>query len=196
MRNIIISIIIILILSFSGYELLTTYKPIKDILKKENKVSLKNELGLDKYKNYEIVRCSLGLYNLDYVFVGDGRSIDEDDSNLEVTFYNLNRKSIFSSKWESDLVGNSIIKNTTFPQLLSMVKDDCYQFQKSKGDRNDEVINWSYGKYKPKKPKTKEEIEEERRIEQQIIEDIKNGKAQPTVDDIEWLEFIEKKWSK
>ena len=74
-----------------------------------------------------------------------------------------------------------------------MVKEDCSQFQKSKGDRRDKDINWSYGKYEPKPEKKKEEIEKENKKQQELIEATQRGEGQPTIDDAEGFEFIEKK---
>gem|GEM_PF-6638314 len=52
-------------------------------------------------------------------------------------------------------MGGTTIKNTTYEEVLEMVKNDCSQFQEAKGKYDDIDINWSYAKYD-------RELEEER----------------------------------
>ncbi len=63
-------------------------------------------------------------------------------------------------EWESEYTGGTDVENTTFPELVEMVKEDCSQFQKAKGSASDETINWSYSPYIPRPPEPKVEYTE------------------------------------
>lgn len=48
--------------------------------------------------------------------------------------------------WLDNRTGGATVKNATYEQILSMVKEDCSQFQQPKGDPKNESINWRYVK--------------------------------------------------
>ncbi len=148
--------------------------------------SLKKSFSIEKkesFKEAEFVRCNWNIFNPEFAYTFPGTIGFYKSNNL---FYQT------KEEWNQNRTGGTTVKNTTFPQLLEMVKEDCEQFKKPKGERTDKTINWSYGKYKPPKEKTPEEIEKERLKQERILKDIQEGRAQPTIDDIEGLEFIPK----
>lgn len=60
--------------------------------------------------------------------------------------------------WDNSYTGGTTIKNTTFPELVEMVKDDCYQFQEGHGDYYGEDLAWSYSPYEPEPEMTEQDI--------------------------------------
>ena len=142
------------------------------------------DFGSDSY----LVRCNYNIFKPGFAYTFYFKDRGEISFEKPGAIFSLNK-----NVWKDSYTGGTTVRNTTFPQLLKMVKEDCYQFQKSKGDRRDKTINWSYGKYTPEAPKTPQQILEEQREEREMLEEIQRGEAQPTVDDIEGLEFIEKK---
>ena len=133
------------------------------------KNNIKSEFGLIKgeektftqaFKEYEIIQCKFDLLNPEYVFVShrDYSYRNEDRELWKTTFYKAIRNNIFSANWQTSYTGGTTIKNTTFPELVKMVKEDCSQFQKPKGDRTDESINWSYSAAPSQEDKDKEAI--------------------------------------
>lgn len=97
----------------------------------------------NKTINYsEILRCNYDLIRPEVAFVSD-HILLEDFEELKVYFYKM--ENIFSKKENNrSFIGTTTIKNTTFPELVVMVKDDCEQFQKGKGDYWGEDIAWSH----------------------------------------------------
>lgn len=92
-----------------------------------------------------------------------------------VSFDSLNKVIWKAEDWDNSYTGGTTIYKTTFDELIKMVKEDCSQFQESKGDwRKDETINWSYSPYtppeepeesaEPKPKRTEEELERERQL--------------------------------
>jgi len=167
MKKIILVILITLILS------LLVYTGIYFIQNKTMKNSFIKFYGLEKYteksKPYSFQGCNLNIFNPEFAYL-TGRT------RILIVFYKP--KSLFNPsevEWKKSYIGSTEVKNTTFPQLLKMVKEDCEQFKKSKGERTDKTINWSYGKYKSLKEKTPEELEKEKKEEGEIERKIKNG---------------------
>lgn len=106
--------------------------------------------------NDDWIRCNWDITNIEiaYPFM-DGKT-------GHVSFYEPKR--IFwatSNDWDNARTGGTTVKNTTFPELVKMVKEDCYQFQEGHGDYYGEDLAWSYSPYTPEPEKTPEEIAEE-----------------------------------
>jgi len=129
-----------------------SYKSSYSALYKEKILAQDIEIQ-NAFKNYEIVNCNFNLKNPEHAFVSFQHYIyPEDNSEMKfwrVDFYDLSRTNIFSLNWNIQRTGGTDIKNTTFPELVKMVKEDCGQFQKSKGNHDDPSINWSYSEYTP-----------------------------------------------
>jgi hypothetical protein len=76
-------------------------------------------------------------------------------------------------EWMQSRTGGTTVKNTTFPELVKMVKEDCGQFKQPKGDFRDKTINWSYGPYTPEPEKTPEQLQQKEMLERaQEISDV------------------------
>lgn len=112
-----------------------------------------------KLLSYDTVRCNWNIFKPEIAFVDESVVLDK-FREMEIFFYKP--KKLFSQtqqEWEDSYVGGTDIKNTTFPQLLAMVKDDCYQFQKDYDNPkvNEGGIDWGYREnkeieeYKPPK---------------------------------------------
>ena len=109
----------------------------------------------------------------DVAFVSDHILLDDIDE-MKVYFYKI--KNIFSEEEENrEFIGVATIKNTTFPELVKMVKEDCSQFQegyldytgyehlsdKERDERYWEIdrknLGWTYTPYIPEPEPTEEE---------------------------------------
>ena len=86
----------------------------------------------------DFVRCNMNILKPEFAYLYKiGKTADAD-------FYKP--KHLFSQteqEWDDSYTGGTTIKNTTFPELVAMVKEDCNQFQDggSKGE-----IEWRYSK--------------------------------------------------
>lgn len=90
-------------------------------------------------ENTAFVRCNDDFWNPEfaYTFIIDNK--------VHIGFYKSDN--LFyqqSDGWDKNRTGGTTVKNTTFEELLKMVKQDCSQFQKPKGNPDDETINWRY----------------------------------------------------
>ena len=156
-------IAILIVLTFLLYK--TSYSALY-----ENKILTQDEEIQNAFKNYEIANCDFSLKNPKHAFVSFQHYIyPEDNSEMKfwrVDFYNLKRPHIFSQNWNIQRTGGTTIKNTTFPELVAMVKEDCGQFQEGHGDYYGDKLAWSYSPYVPEPIKTQEEIEFEQKTEE------------------------------
>ena len=102
----------------------------------------------------QLVRCNWNIFTPEFAFVyGD------------LGFYNS--KNMFyqtKEEWNNNRVGGTTIQNTTFPQLLAMVKEDCYQFQTGSKEIKEKGIIWSYSEAESKEEKERRKKEKEERI--------------------------------
>ena len=149
---------------FQNYQFISNYnKYIDTILTEKDKQNAK----------YKMIRCNRNIFKPEFAFIS-GRE------DVEISFHKPPIFLVNNVKETLEFyVGGTSTKNTTFPQLLKMVKEDCYQFQKSFGNYNDQTINWSYGKYKPKPKKTKEEIEERKKYLEEYYRKLESGEIKP-----------------
>ena len=137
--------------------------------------SYTKERGMEFGKERFLIRCNLNIFQPEFAYVFGS------DNDGHIAFNKINK--IFYGTyqdWENSYTGGTTVKNTTFPQLLAMVKENCYQFQKNKGynvgNENTEIY-WTYGKYTSPKPKTKEEIEREKQKKKEKEEYLRKVKS-------------------
>ena len=138
--------------------------------------SLKNSFAKEENTKFDedtkFIRCNYNILEPEFAFTfgtGDGGRIG---------FYRP--KHFFyqtEQEWDDNDIGGTTIENTTFPELVKMVKKDCSQFQKSKGNYTDETINWSYSSYTPEPVLTPDEQAVKER--QDLVENLRL--------ELEWL---------
>ena len=136
---------------------------------------------------YDFERCNLNIFYPEISFIELEKSEYIGD-DFGVYFYKP--KNFFfqtTKEWENSYIGGATIKNTTFPELLKMVKEDCEQFQKPRGHANDKIINWRWSSYN----KEEEELEKKQREKEQK-ENLRQMRAESEMTDEEWNEFIKK----
>lgn len=115
-----------------------------------NKIFSQSKEVQNIIKRYNLIQCEFNLLKPQYGIV---TYQDYTNSNTglntpvwRIDFYYLKRASLLSNRWELDRSGGTDIKGLTYEEILSMAKNDCFQFQSSNnGDR----ANWSYT---PKRP--------------------------------------------
>jgi len=96
----------------------------------------------NRAQQYDVIRCEFNLKRPVYVFIYESKF--EDLIDYHIHFYEENRDTVFSQNFQSTYTGGTTVTNTTFPELVKMVKKDCEQFKHAKGDFRDMIINWSY----------------------------------------------------
>ena len=110
----------------------------------------------DKYEQYTTIKCNfVDLINPEYAFVAK-----RPERDYEIFFFKIKTRNLFSKEIHLNYTGGTDIKNTTFPELVEMVKEDCYQFQEDFDAENPETqIDWGYREAdSPEPPKTDEEL--------------------------------------
>lgn len=156
-----LAILVLIIIFLSLFLLQTT------LLKRSltNKWLTANET---EFKGYDFVRCNWNLFKPEVAFVDDYILLG-DIRGLEIHFYT--QKNLFDfarESWsESNWTGGTDVKNTTFPELVKMVKKDCEQFrqgyldytgyenlsEQEKEDKYYEIeaknLGWTYTPYTP-----------------------------------------------
>lgn len=158
-----ISLVILIVILMTA--IVVSYKTSYSALYTD-KVLTQDEEIQDAFKEYEIVNCEFNLKNPKHAFVSFQHYIySEDNSEMKfwrIDFYDLNRKSFFSQSWNILRTGGTTITNTTFPELVEMVKEDCRQFQEDFDAEDPETqIDWGYREADPPEPpKTEEELAE------------------------------------
>ena len=176
--RIIISIGLILILIIIGI----IFRP---FFSKKNieKVIMASEVKTNEYfkntvQEYLVLSCGFKLDSINYAFVYEENF--ENRKYYGIEHYALEKSSIFSQNLTIKFLGATTIKNTTFPELVKMVKEDCSQFQQAKGDPADKTINWSYSPYTPepeKEPEPERTQEEIEAIRQQALDQYRMTKG-------------------
>ena len=149
--KIVIGLFILGIIGFFGiYFIQNKYE-----IKKLNNLFLGADIEKGDLTKIQSVRCNWNIFKPEYAVVHDLFN----NITREYNIYFFNQKNIFS--FEIERIGTTTVKNTTFEELLKMVKEDCYQFQKSKGTPKDKTINWGYLKYDKRYEVTEEERQKE-----------------------------------
>ena len=204
----IISIVISLLVTVVIYQALSL-NDTKQIIHDSNTKG-KTQIVHDSIKNYEITTCNLNIFKPEIAYVSYSKRVDSGRERYHVSFYNFQKENIIFGKWNFEYTGGTTVKNTTFNNLLKMVKEDCYQFQKSGsiGIKQDS-IQWIYSKVESKereeqRRKRKEEREKKEREEwnklsekekQKILEENKKVDEFMNLSDEEKLKIIEEKFS-
>jgi len=121
-----------------------------------------------RLKRYKIKICDFNLTHPSYSLITEEDILGRGKLTYEILHYELGRAHPFSFKWGVDYLGGTTVKNTTYPQLLKLVKKDCDRFQKSSSlnaDPND--TRWVYSKAEP--PKTPEQIAEQKKKDRDYL---------------------------
>ena len=127
------------------------------------------EKSLEKFNkeplgdDYALIRCNLNVFNPEFAYI----FFTGDEGNI--SFDTLSKIIWKSEDWKQSYVGGTTIKNTTFPELVKMVKKDCEQFKKGHGDYYGDELAWSYSPYELEPEKT-EEMKEQEELREQALE--------------------------
>ena len=144
----------------------------------------------------DFIRCNWNILDVDIAYPF------QDGENVHISFYKPGK--IFwatSDDWNSARTGGTIVTNTTFSELVAMVKEDCSQFQESYIDLTGyegynelpyeeqlelwpeidaKNLGWTYMPYTPDSPKQPEpELTEEEKAE---LEALKERARQETIE--------------
>ena len=117
----------------------------------------------------KMIRCNLNIFEPEFAYVFGT------DNDGHIAFNKT--KKIFSQnyeQWQNSYIGGTTVKNTTFNNLLKMVKKDCSQFQK---DKKEEEITWGYREYDRK---AEEQKERQKQLEREMLK--KQGKKFIEID--------------
>ena len=100
--------------------------------------------SLDKFNKQKIgtardalIRCNWNIFSPEFAYIWF-------DNEGNISFDKQSKIFWLKDDWGNTSIGGTTIKNTTFHQLLTMVKEDCYQFQKPRGNSSDKTINWRW----------------------------------------------------
>ena len=130
----------------------------EEVLKYETR-NYKKEL-VDSIKEKDFTVCNYNILKPEIAFVyQDISNSDNKNNSLEVGFYNFQKENLIFGKWNFEYTGGTTISNTTFSNLLKMVKEDCSQFQKDSKDIKDfkyKDISWGHREYDAKAEEQKE----------------------------------------
>jgi len=106
----------------------------------------KNQVVFDSIKNYDAIMCNYNIFKPKYTLITSAhyQYNNIDKNSLSIGFFSLSRPHIFSSSWSIKFIGGTTVTNTTFSELVKMVKEDCGQFQEGHGDFYGKDLAWSY----------------------------------------------------
>lgn len=185
--------IILILFAFIAIVILITeiliYKKIdKKLIEKE--VFSESENVQNSYISYQPVKCRFSFSAMEYAFISHLHYIypedDVDMESLNIGFYNVSRTHFFSSNWKINYTGSTEVHNTTFTQLVKMVKEDCSQFQRGHGDYYGDELAWSYSPYDPELEEFLERDSQEFRLtkeeEEEYLRKIENGEIKNEED--------------
>jgi len=165
---IIIFTIIILIIIYFSILFFQNYKINKINYNYLVKLNNRQELTKELKDKHTLKRCNFNIFKPEYYQVSGG------NNDALITFYkfdNMLLNNLTPDNLEEKYLGFTRVKNTTFDNLLKMVKEDCYQFQ-TNGKKDN--TSWVYMEYNyEEEQRGKKEREEERK---RIMEEIKNRK--------------------
>ncbi len=145
----IIGIILILLIVIL-YQIFV-FSSVRQILYDYN-TSGKNQIVHDSIKNYDSIMCQFGILDTKYSLITYSK-YEKDREYLTIGFYSLSRPNLFSTNWQAEYTGGTTIKNTTFPELVKMVKEDCSQFQGGFVNEDPNGIGWTYTRAQTKAEK-------------------------------------------
>ncbi len=184
----IIKIIIIILISFVLLYFVSFW--IQNIIIKKNidNYILSFQYNVENIKKRDVVRCNYNILRPEFAEVEL-----ENRNNRDILYISFWKGDILfritKENWRKYKVGGTTISNTTFPQLLAMVKEDCYQFQKSNNWYNKESkeIKWNWSRAETKEEREKRELErkEEEKKQEEFIKKLK--------EEGKWEEFLKEK---
>lgn len=105
---------------------------------KRSYVSYNEGQGSDSF-----IRCNSNVLEPEFAniyFAGDEGHISFKKTKM---FFQTNEE------WKRSRLGGTTIKNTTFPELVKMVKEDCSQFQDDYNNPDSNGIDWGYREAEP-----------------------------------------------
>jgi hypothetical protein len=119
------------------------------------------------------IRCDYNFFSPRVAFVDETKNRYDNNQEFSIDFHYVDDiYNISENNWTDNYIGSTDIKNTTFLELLKMVKEDCSQFQKNKEEGE---ITWGYRKAEPQKERTPKE---QKRYDE-IIKNIKVRSVTP-----------------
>lgn len=182
---IVVILLVIVAISFQMY----SFKRIESELVSENILS-QSENVQKSYVSYKSSLCKFDLLKPEYAFISYLHYVYPEDNidreSWNVGFYEATRSMPFSYNWTLNYKGGTNIENATFDEIVAMVKEDCSQFQQSKGDYWDETINWSYSAYEPEPELTEEE--KQKAEEEYIISRLQGELVIYNEEDLKYVE--------
>ena len=117
---------------------------IQSLLLKNSLLNYVNSYDTSTVVSQKIVRCSYNILNTDVAYV----ELENDEyigDDYGIYFYFLeNIFNIKNNDWTKNYIGATDPKNTTFPELVEMVKEDCGQFQGGFVNEDSDGIHWSH----------------------------------------------------
>ncbi len=140
------------------------------------------------------IRCNYNILEPEFTYAVELNLITDNGIEINKKMLSFHKiKKIFSQtelEWKNSRIGGTTVENTTFPELVKMVKQDCSQFQDNYYDEselgytsdmndNEKLERWNNTELKnpnwtfyENKPKTEEELkeEEERKKEEEFYE--------------------------
>jgi len=108
----------------------------------------------NRVQKYEIIRCQFGIKKMKYAFAYENKF--ESLIDYHIFFFDITKNSLFKNTVNSKYTGGTTIQNTTFPELVKMVKEDCSQFQGGFVNEDPNGIHWTYTRAETKEEKAKE----------------------------------------
>jgi hypothetical protein len=153
-------------------------------------------LKADYIANATFERCNMNIFKPDFAKVTEY----EDEEDVNIAFYAPSR--LFrqtEDEWDTSYTGGTTVTNTTFPELVAMVKEDCSQFRYGYVNPDPVGPRWTYSKHveipeKTERAKNLQEVEEilwefkelTQEQQQKIIENYGNYKGMTVKEVIEW----------
>jgi hypothetical protein len=152
-----LKILVLLILALPFIYISVYY--IQNLTLKESFVTYNEGQGSDSF-----IRCNSNIFEPEFVdiyFTGD-------EGNLSFK----KTKMLFQSdeQWRNSRIGGTTVTNTTFEELVKMVKKDCSQFQYGYANPDPEGPRWTYtGASSDDEVEAQEPTEEERRLKEVLL---------------------------
>jgi len=106
---------------------------------------------------YEVVRCNTSFRKPEFAFIDQEYNQYTKTDDFSIDFHYIeDTLHINQNDWTKYYIGSTDIINTTFPQLVAMVKEDCSQFQQGYDNPDPEGIGWTYTPAEPLEKQAKD----------------------------------------
>ncbi len=191
---VILIFIILLLLILLIYQFWSIQKTYNIIYKYETR----NEkpVIVNRIINKSFLLCNWNIFKPQIAYILEEKY--KNKKELSIGFYNFQKEYLIFGKWNFEYTGGTTISNTTFPQLLKMVKEDCYQFQKSSSTGLKETdTEWVYSQAeskevieKRKQDRIKKE-KQEREAEREAFEKLSEEEKEKYLKQIEYESSID-----